>query len=97
MWNLVEPELFTVEPLCGTSRNLVQGFGRLPQTTPKLYWKNPKLFKLLGNDQAKKNLRKIWGKPEENLRSSVVGKKLGKAKENLRKLLRKSMENSAET
>ena len=26
----------------------MRGFGRLPQTTPKLYWKNPKLFKLLG-------------------------------------------------
>ena len=34
--------------LCGRSRNLVQGFGRLPQTTPELFWKNPKLFKLLG-------------------------------------------------
>ena len=29
-------------------RNLVLGFGRLPQTAPKLYWKNPKLVKLLG-------------------------------------------------
>ena len=55
MWNLGEPaplwKLLRVEPFfpepCGTS--LVPGFGRLPQTTPKLYSKNPKLFKLLGN------------------------------------------------
>ena len=40
-------ELGRVEPLCGTLGNLVPDFGRLPQTTPELYWKNPKLFKLL--------------------------------------------------
>ena len=52
MWNLGEPaplwELLRVEPSCVTLANLVPGFGRLPQTTPKLYWKNPKLFKLWG-------------------------------------------------
>ena len=42
IWNLGKPE-----PLCGTS-GLVPGFWPLPQTTPKLYWKNPKLLKLLG-------------------------------------------------
>ena len=46
--NIGEPELLRLEPLCGTLGNLVPGLGRLPQTTPKLYWKNPKLFKLLG-------------------------------------------------
>ena len=50
----------------GTSRNLVQGFGRLPQTTPKLYWKNPKPFRLLG----KKHL---------NLREWCLKSFLGKA------------------
>ena len=45
MWNL---ETLRVEPLCATLRNLVPGFQLLPQTTPKLYWNNPKLFKLLG-------------------------------------------------
>ena len=51
----MEPELLRMEPVCGTSRNLVQGFGRLPHTTPKLYWKNPKLFKLLGNIAKKQS------------------------------------------
>ena len=53
--NLSEPNVSWMEPSLrnrfhsfGTSRNLVQGFGRLPQTTPKLYWKNPKPFRLLG-------------------------------------------------
>ena len=53
--NLSEPSVSWMEPSLrnrfhsfGTSRNLVQGFGRLPQTTPKLYWKNPKPFRLLG-------------------------------------------------
>ena len=54
-WNLNvepwEPELLGVDPVCGTLRNLVPGFGQLPQTTPKLYWKNPKLIKLLGKKQ----------------------------------------------
>ena len=36
-----EPESF-----CGTLGK--RCFGRLPQTTPKLNWKSPKLFKLLG-------------------------------------------------
>ena len=49
-WELRSVEPLYVEPLCGTSRSLVQGFGRLPQTPPKLYWKNPKLFKLLGKN-----------------------------------------------
>ena len=49
MWNLVEPQLLRMGPVCGTSRNLVPGFGGLPQTTPKLYWKNPEPFRLLGN------------------------------------------------
>ena len=57
MWNLLEPELLRMEPLCGTSRNLVPDFGRLPQTTPKLYWKNPKPFRLLGNNKPTKNLQ----------------------------------------
>ena len=30
----------------------MQGFGQLPQTTPKLYWKNPKPFRLLGKNQT---------------------------------------------
>ena len=54
--NLSEPNVSWMEPSLqnrfhsfGTSRNLVQGFGRLPQTTPKLYWKNLKPFRLLGN------------------------------------------------
>ena len=54
--NLSEPNVSWMEPSLrnrfhsfGTPRNLVQGFGRLPQTTPKLYWKNPKPFRLLGN------------------------------------------------
>ena len=53
--NLSEPNVSWMEPSLrnrfhsfGTSRNLVQGFGRLPQTTPKLYWKNPQPFRLLG-------------------------------------------------
>ena len=53
--NLSEPNVSWMEPSLrnrfhsfGTSRNLVQGFGRLPQTTPKLYSKNPKPFRLLG-------------------------------------------------
>ena len=52
MWDLGEPELLRllrVEPLCGTLKNLVPGFGRLPQTTP-----NPKFFKLLGKSPSKK-------------------------------------------
>ena len=60
IWNVGKPEPLCgteehlrVEPACGTLGNLVPGFERLPQTTPKLYWKNPKLFKLLG----KKKLR----------------------------------------
>ena len=55
MWKLCgsfEPcELLRLEPLCGALGNLVPGFGRLPQTTPKLYWKNPKLFKLLRKNE----------------------------------------------
>ena len=39
MWNLGELELLRVEPQCETLGNLVPGFGWLPQTTPKLYWK----------------------------------------------------------
>ena len=31
----------------------MQGFGQLPQTTPKLYWKNPKPFRLLGKKEKK--------------------------------------------
>ena len=53
MWNLSEPELLRMEPLCGTARNFAEpgeGFGRLPQTTPKLYWKNPKPSRLLGKN-----------------------------------------------
>ena len=46
-------ELVREEPLCGTLGYLVPGFGRLPQTTTKLYWKNPKLFKLLGKNVKK--------------------------------------------
>ena len=53
--NLSEPNLSWMEPSLrnrfhsfGTSRNLVQGFGRLPQTTPKLYWKNPNAFQAVG-------------------------------------------------
>ena len=38
--NLGKPELLRLEPLCGTLINLVPGFGRLPHTTAKLYWKN---------------------------------------------------------
>ena len=56
-------ELLRAEPLCRTLGNLnfqewnlhvetwgtwCEVSGRLPQTTPKLYWKNRKLFKLLG-------------------------------------------------
>ena len=52
LWNL---ELLRVEPVCGTLGNLVPGFGRLPQTTPKLYRKNPKLFKLLGEKNRNKH------------------------------------------
>ena len=55
--NLSEPNVSWMEPSLrnrfhsfGTSRNLVQGFGRLPQITPKLYWKNPKPFRLLGKN-----------------------------------------------
>ena len=58
--NLSEPNVSWMEPSLrnrfhsfGTSRNLVQGFGRLPQTTPKLYWKNPKPFRLLGKKKRK--------------------------------------------
>ena len=75
--NLSEPNVSWMEPWLrnrfhsfGTSRNLVQGFGRLPQTTPKLYWKNPKPFRLLGNktnpnlepkrNNKSKKKRKIW-------------------------------------
>ena len=57
--NLSEPNVSWMEPSLrnrfhsfGTSRNLVQGFGRLPQTTPKLYWKNPKPFRLLGKKKC---------------------------------------------
>ena len=39
--------------LCGTLGSMVRGFGQLLQTTPKLYWKNPKLFKLLGKKNEK--------------------------------------------
>ena len=46
----MEPSLRNRFHSFGTSRNLVQGFGRLPQTTPKLYWKNPKPFRLLGKN-----------------------------------------------
>ena len=48
LWNLGEPEPLRVEPLCATLGNVFRGFGQLPQSTPKLYWKYPKLFKLLG-------------------------------------------------
>ena len=48
MWNLGNLN-FGEEPLWETLKNLVRGFRRMPQTTSKLYWKNPKLFKLLGN------------------------------------------------
>ena len=53
-------ELLRVEPSCGTLRILVPGFGRLPQTTPKLYWKNPKLFKLLGNKTKGSRFKLFW-------------------------------------
>ena len=63
--NLSEPNVSWMEPSLrnrfhsfGTSRNLVQGFGRLPQTTPKLYWKNPKPFRLLGK---KTDVFEVWG------------------------------------
>ena len=59
MWNLSDPGTFepwgtflSLEPLCGTLGYLVPGFGRLPRTTPKLYWKNPKLFKLWGKNET---------------------------------------------
>ena len=62
--NLSEPNVSWMEPSLrnrfhsfGTSRNLVQGFGRLPQTTPKLYWKNPKPFRLLGKKKKNSRLR----------------------------------------
>ena len=49
MWSLEEPEplcgtwkLLTVEPLCG------EPGARFPAAARKLYWKNPKLSKLLG-------------------------------------------------
>ena len=48
MWNLGEPELFRV--WCGTLKNLVPGFGRLPQTTPKLYWENPSFASCWGKN-----------------------------------------------
>ena len=63
MWNLyVEPSFRNVnlhvehlEPF--KSGNFMWNLGELgarfpalPQTTPKLYWKNPKLFKLLGKN-----------------------------------------------
>ena len=60
--NLGEPELLRLEPLCGTLGNLVPGFGRLPQTTPKLYWKHPKLFKLLGKNEP--SFFKVHSNPE---------------------------------
>ena len=46
LWNL---SFLGLEPLCGTLTNLVPGFRPLPQTTPKLDWQDPKIFKLLGN------------------------------------------------
>ena len=60
MWNLEEP---------GSS------FGRLPQTTPKLYWRNPKLLSCWG----KTNLFQlaacngdIHGIPSQRLRTASV-------------------------
>ena len=70
MWNLgkleplretfVEPGNFyiSVEPhLCETLGNLLPGFWALPQTTTKLYWKNPKLFVRWG--EQKKGLDEV--------------------------------------
>ena len=49
MWNLGEPELLRV-----FKWNLGEPGARFraaAQTTPKLYWKNPKLCKLLGEKE----------------------------------------------
>ena len=59
MWNLVEPELLRMEPVCGTSRNLVQGFGRLPQTTPEALLEEPQAFQAVGEKWKKWNVDKI--------------------------------------
>ena len=58
-------EILRMEPLCGTLGNLVPGFRPLPQTTPKLYWRNPKLFKLLGNKGSTFNRFHIPEVPHE--------------------------------
>ena len=50
LWNLTFYEWNLYGEPRGTSRNLVPGFRRLPQATPKLYWKNPKPFRLLGKN-----------------------------------------------
>ena len=55
----MEPSLRNRFHSFGTSRNLVQGFGRLPQTTPKLYWKNPEPFRLLGNEKESVRLNRF--------------------------------------
>ena len=55
----MEPSLRNRFHSFGTSRNLVQGFGRLPQTTPKLYWKNPKPFRLLGKKKQSVMARNV--------------------------------------
>ena len=48
MWDLGEPEPLRAEPLCGTLGDLVPGFGRLPSTTRKFYWNDPKSLKMWG-------------------------------------------------
>ena len=42
-WNLLK-----IKPLYIILQNLIPGVGRLPQITPKFYWKNLKIFYLLG-------------------------------------------------
>ena len=78
MWNLVEPQLLRMEPVCGTSRKLAKPGARFraaAPNTPKLYWKNPKPFRLLGKNNASTPFRSAlllfclrwlrWAPPEE--------------------------------
>ena len=61
MWNLVEPELFRMEPLCGTSRNLAEPGARFRAAAPNhpgALLEEPQAFQAVGE---KSKYRSFFG------------------------------------
>ena len=79
MWNLSEPELLRMEPLCGTARNLAEPGARFRAAAPSFIGRTPSL---LG----------CWGKIEDqdSIPPQVPPKQKRKAKLTLTKSLHES-------